>query len=382
MRKKHTMIIYYAVLLCMIVYVVLDLQNSAMVGNNNSDRMGVYIMLGALILLTGIRDLLKNQRYYTQTEIAFLLILVWVALDNVILLNLEWTTYIHIGLSLLWYLLYKFFFNYDKIGHQTQKNTQKFFMVILCVYVVALLTSAIQMREEYEREDVVLNTAYYVLIFLPVVLTFKKKYIKIAVTTVIAFCIFWTFKRGAIIALFAMLLCYFYTKKRLGEAKSGLPKFLIIASVLLMCLKIVDEYSGGVITERFSWDSLQDGSGRNTRHTMAISYLKSCDFITILTGGGAGATARILGGSAHNEWLEFIICYGVIGVLLYFNLLIVFLQRYLFLLKQKMPNAAAVGMLLVYWVCVSLYGAIYFIQSTIFVVSMLGLYSRKGSELI
>ena len=382
MRTKSTMLIYYSVLLSMIVYVILDLQNSALIGNSNSNRTSVYLMIGAMLLLTGIYDFFRKQRYYTHTEVALLLIVIWIVLNNVVMLNLQWTTYIHVGLSLLWYLLYKFFYNYQNIGPREQRNTRIYLMIILCIYVIALVSSAIQMRTAANRDDVVLNTAYYVLIFLPVVLTFKNKYLRVITTAIIAFCIFWAFKRGAIIAFFAMLLCYYYTQKRLGTAQSGFFKFLFIAVVLLVFMGIVNRYTGGVIFERFSWDNLQDGSGRGDIYARAINYLKSCDFFAILIGKGAGATARYLGESAHNEWLEFIICYGVIGAVLYFNLLVTILRRYLYLLKKKLPNAAAVGMLLVYWACVSMYGAIYFIQSTIFVVSMLGLYSREGSELV
>lgn len=380
MHTKNKRLIHYVILLSMIAYVILDLKNSALVGNSNSNRTSVYAMIGVLLLISGIRNFFRKQRYFTHTEIALLLIVAWIIVSNIFMLNLQWTAYIHMGLSLLWYLLYNYFCNYEGIGLRDQKITRIYFVLILCIYVVALLSSSIQMRGESERDDVVLNTAYYVLIFLPVVLTFKNKFFKVFATAIIAFCIFWTFKRGAIVAFFAMLLCYYYTQKRLGAVRSGLFKFLVISVILLVFMGIVDRYSGGIISERFSWDSLQDGSGRNDLYASATTYLRSCDFLTILVGKGAGATARILGGSAHNEWLEFIICYGAIGALLYFNLLATILGRYLYFLKHKMPNASAVGMLLTYWVCVSMYGAFYFIQSTIFVVSMLGFYSQKWSE--
>lgn len=382
MRIKHTTIIHYAILLSMIAYVFVDLQNSALVGNSNANRTGVYLMIGVLLALSATRDFFKQQRYYTRTEFALLLIVVWIILCNIFMLNFQWTTYIHIGLALLWYLLYKFFYNHNGIDPQLLKHTQLFFVLILCIYAVALLSSSFRMRGELNNDDAVLNTAYYVLIFLPVVFSFKKKYTKIIAVSIIAFCVFWTFKRGAIVAFFAMLLCYYYTQKKLGSAQSGILRFLAICAVLLLMLGFVDRYTGGIISDRFSWANLQDGSGRNDLYTRAFSYLRSCDFITLLFGRGAGATARYIGESAHNEWLEFIICYGLVGVFLYLNLMISIFRHYLLLLRQKQPNAACVGILLTYWLCVSMYGAIYFIQSTIFVVSMLGLYSQKGREMV
>ncbi len=108
--------------------------------------------------------------------------------------------------------------------------------------------------------------------------------------------------------------------------------------------------------------------------------METCDFATLLIGSGAGTTARILGGSAHNEWLEFIMCYGLIGVFIYLMLFVALIKKLHSMIKEKNKNAVFFGIFLAYLPIVSLYGAIYFIQSTIFVMAMLGFYSRRTKE--
>lgn len=370
----------YIVLLSMFIYVIIDLSNSALVGRSNQSRFWVYVMIGVLLVLTFFRLITSKQVRYNGIEIMLALNTIWIVVNNTINLNFNWATYIHIGLSLLWFLIYNFFLRYQRYSIDNRRTITGFFTVIMLIYVVVLMASSFRMRSALDRTDVVLNTAYYVLIFLPIALSCEKKWIRVVLCTALTVAVFWSFKRGAIVALFLMLCTYYFTQKKLGKIRFSLIKICGIILALLVVLFVVDTYSGGIISDRFSAENLLDGSGRDQIYHRAWAYIQSCDLSNLLIGTGAGTTENILGSSAHNEWLEFTMCYGLFGAAIYLSLYFAIFKKYLYMLRQRNSNAVYIGVLLTYLVTVSMYGAIYFIQSTVFVMAMLGLFSKNYEE--
>lgn len=359
------------VLLSMLAYVLVDLSNSAIVGNNNQSRTSVYIMIAVLLVFSLGRLLFSRQNSFNMTEIALGGMATWIILNNILNATMGWTAFIHIGLSLLWFGLYNFFLRYKNMH---EKTYTAFFTIFFLIYMYSLFVSSFQMREE---TDAVLNTSYYVLIFFPVLLSYKQKKFTVITCILMVIGIFWSFKRGAILAMFLMFFTYFFVQKKIDKTKNTMLRIVIIAAVLVCALFIVDNYFGGAVLERFSKENIMDGSGRNQIYSQAISYIKSCNIFDLIAGKGAGTTARVLGSTAHNEWIEFLMCYGIIGVAIYLSILLSIFSRLRAMIRNNDNNAKCIAVLLTYLVIVGMYGQIYFIQSTIFVMAMLGFYSKE-----
>ena len=374
--NKTKPILLKIVFIFMFIYIFVDLSNSAIIGQSNQNRTAVYIMIGLLLILTLARLFLSGQKFLNAIEITLALMALWIILNNVLLNTFNWASIIHIGLSLLWFGLYNFFSRYN---YMQEKVCTIFFTIFFLIYVCSLFISSFQMRD---GRDAVLNTSYYVLIFLPVLLSFSRKKYTVITCALLIIGVFWSFKRGAILAMFFMFFMYFFVQKKVTKTKNSMLKFICIATVAISILFALDNYFGGIILERFSKDNLLDGSGRKNIYTTAFAYLETCDFATLLIGSGAGTTARILDASAHNEWIEFIMCYGLIGVFIYLMLFVALIKQLHNMIKAKNKNAIYFGIFLAYLFIVGFYGQIYFIQSTIFVMSMLGFYSRRSKELV
>ena len=61
-----------------------------------------------------------------------------------------------------------------------------------------------------------------------------------------------------------------------------------------------------------------DDSGRGEYYALLINYLKSIDSIPrMLFGGGAYHTVEINGNLAHNDWLEILVCNGLLGLTIF-----------------------------------------------------------------
>lgn len=81
---------------------------------------------------------------------------------------------------------------------------------------------------------------------------------------------------------------------------------------------------------------------------------------------------QMLGTGVHNEWLEFLFSFGVIGVILYGLFFVALAWRVLQLIRMASPYASAYAMAVVYMLVVGMYGGIYFVHSTLYIMAFLG----------
>ena len=127
------------------------------------------------------------------------------------------------------------------------------------------------------------------------------------------------------------------------------------------------------MSERFSKEQLEDGSNRNVMWHIAMTDIEQRDFFTLLIGKGSGSSIKLLGSGCHNEWLEFLFSFGVIGVVLYLGFGLALINRYRYLLKVKSIYAPALGVEVIFFWCVGLFSGFYFTHSSLYFFAFLGL---------
>ena len=127
---------------------------------------------------------------------------------------------------------------------------------------------------------------------------------------------------------------------------------------------LVDKISMGFMSERFSSESLADGSGRTTNRNLALSAINDRDFVNLLIGSGHGSSVDLIGTGVHNEWLEFLFSFGVIGLILYTILGILFLYECIKGVKKRLPYAPHMCMMMGYFYMVSIFSGFYGVYVT------------------
>ena len=120
-------------------------------------------------------------------------------------------------------------------------------------------------------------------------------------------------KRGAIIALGLGLIFTSNIRSFIVSSFSikGLFAILVVL-VLIFCGSGSDLLD--ILTSRFETKSLADGSGRSTNYLFLINSLKFFGVKDWIFGKGIGSTVLLLGTGAHNEFLEFLYSYGLLGL--------------------------------------------------------------------
>lgn len=373
--KKRGQIFLYFVFLLILLYAIQDFQSSANTGVRDAERGLVHVtliiilaVLGIYYLYTAIRHGIKK---YSVAE-ALWFITWWVAVVNLIQHANYWNVAVHCGLSVLWILVYHFFSSYMQLYPASWRYIQVCVGAMFGLYVYSALYATFILQTMYSR-IVVVNLSYNVLVFLPWLSIMSGKWMRRLGIWLVFFVVALSMKRGAIIVLPMMISASLIVQAILKKKGiSALIKNAIILALFFVGLLAVDQWTGGYLNERFSLESLASGSGRTQLYDYAIEDISSRSIWNLFIGRGSGSSIQMLGTGVHNEWLEFAFSFGIIGVILYGFFVCVLVWRVWQLIMIGSPYASPYAMAVVYILVVGMYGGIYFVHSTLYIMAFLG----------
>lgn len=189
-----------------------------------------------------------------------------------------------------------------------------FWLLVLCsaifLYFVPL---SIRDNDYFSR----LNTGYYALMAYPLAMLSSNRKKQIISTALLLVVVLLTMKRGAILAIFLSFMLYFVLSSNKNIGKKIILLFILAVSIMYI-VPIINEYSNGTLYLRYEQQSLQE-DGRYSMYTMILNALFQSSPIDIVLGHGHNAVMInkvAFGFSAHNDYLEFLYDYGVIGFIL------------------------------------------------------------------
>jgi len=367
------------VFLLIMVYVLQDFQTSRnTTGRVDLYRGGVHLAMLAILMVLGMYYALTTTTgriLRSPIKTALWVIVGWIVVVNVLRNTIAWSMAVQLGLSVLWVLAYHllsyFLRRYPKGWFQIQTS-----ILFLCGFYVFAAFHAIYVIREIYNVIPVVNVAYNVLVFLPWLSLMEGKRIRWWGFAVVCFVVLVSMKRGAIIVLPLMLSAAtlveaIVRKKRLGQAAF---KIILVMALLFAGLWIVNQWSGGFLTHRFSLEQLTGGSARIRfeMYGVILDDLSQRSLLDLFLGLGSGSVEHLLGMAAHNEWLEFLFNYGIIGVVFYVLLLLALVRRLLKLIRRSSRYAAGYAMALIYMLVVGMFGQIYFAHSTLYIMMFFG----------
>ena len=247
--------------------------------------------------------------------------------------------------SILWILLFlnSYFFAYQK-----GENSIKYYRYLLFLLPIFLILYIYIKDFSDNRGIPEISSVYYLLFLLPFLFTEKKKIFQIIGLSIIFAAILLSVKRTGIIALVVFLVIYYYIGNRQKQKSTrDIVRNILLALVVISLIGIglywiIQNYDVDIII-KLQNISEDGGSGRTEIWGEVLSMIVHSNPIALLFGHGFNSVYynSTIGLSAHNDFLEVIYDYGILGFFMYLKLWLYLFKNGRKLYKRKSIYAPA-----------------------------------------
>lgn len=309
-----------------IAFVSIQSDFASILRYNGSYSDGIFYLALDVILLIycieGSRVLAKSSSKFVIPMVmisAYQLLAICISgSGNVLLLIMRGMTWSLIILSIYLYLTY---------WPSNQNYTINIFVFFLLILSLEILNGELNVRNI--TADKGINIIYWVELGLPVIFFLKNKIVKWSMVIILGITVFLSLKATAIIAFFVPLFVGLLIQYRMETGKIykgiifAIISFIVIYFALPSVLSSLNTNYGidWLLKLNYSYDS--GGSGRMKIWGDVISLQKESDLLQWLFGHGYEGVIKSTGNlSAHNDFLEILFDYGLIGFGLYLSMII------------------------------------------------------------
>lgn len=320
--------------LVFLAFSIADLQSSAQTGNRGADRSLAHVLLlaltGFLIAYVFLAAKRISSIRLVQPLSGLIVLACWILITGLFNGAGIWDLLVRMNMSLLWVFAYLFFWSLATSMEGPDEVLRRFAKFFFVFFIAATGYYFVYASILLDRIPV-LNVIYEVLALLPWLILLDANVKSGILYIVSGFFTLLSMKRGAIIALPVMYVADVLARSKVGSRKRDIVKpigILLLAIALFAALFVgFDTWTDGFLTERFSLEEMASGAGRSDQYVLAINAILERDWLHALVGGGIGSSVSLIGTGIHNEWLEILFSYGVVGFVIYAAMVIGIVRR-------------------------------------------------------
>lgn len=272
----------------------------------------------AVSLITIILNPISLKTILSKFLFAFIILIsIWFLLSDYI-----WLTYYTNTITAL--IAFFPFYNYSRKGLISEKQFLVFLLILFVIITISYRNVFHQSSLINKTDFFTINYGYFFATILPLVFLLRKKWLQYILIIICIIGAVDSTKRGAIIITLFSGIYFFYNafKSNLNK-KNFYYLFLIIIALYLAysyVYKIMLQSEGFLL--RYARTLEGDSSGRDEIMNRCVDYLSHEGDWRLLIGNGFFSTISIIGIEAHNDWLEIVIDYGIIGLVIYVGLIV------------------------------------------------------------
>lgn len=203
------------------------------------------------------------------------------------------------------------------------KYIKLFLIVMLPVIILQYYlqeSRILAQRVSADNLNVVNNEAYTFVALIPFVFLFKdKKIIANILMAILMFFIIQGAKRGALIAGTIGLLLFVYYQLRTIKQKHRIRGFLFVSVGTGIMIYYLNQFLENNEYFLSRLQSIEEGSssGRNIIFASIFNGWLDGSIFQLLFGFGFASSFKFAGNFAHNDWLELLSNFGLLGVVIY-----------------------------------------------------------------
>lgn len=245
----------------------------------------------------------------------------------------------------------------------------RYFFLLLLAFIVRFyyMENLIETSSLDSQNLIVNNSGYYFLFIMPFLFFFKTRNVLLVFGLLISYYfILSSLKRGAIlVGGINVIILIFYLLKSVKN------KFYILKYVFLLLVASISSFI--ISNNHFLFDRLtsSSSSGRDYIYSTLLNvFINSSEYLKIIFGYGHLATRNFVYNEAHNDWLELVIDYGLVALIMYFMFFVI-LTKMLIDKSLCRHYRYALFSILVIWICVSMFSMFIFDMGALFSVIVL-----------
>lgn len=311
-------------------------------GFGSGELHGVGRIVLAIVLLLAVY-LINNIKYLTGVNFFTGVVLFWIpcaflsCINN--LIDVSFAEYIvTVSKCLLWCFVYLFFYIFFRKNPKVLFVGNAYFFAIAVFSSVAFFyiysfTNKLSTVVYYQLNDV-----FYILLTLPWLISVKNLIWRQFGFCLVGVIVLFSMKRSAfIIFLFAMVV---YLLIGLFKSRKKTKKLVCLSAVILSaCTGFVyfNQSTGGYLIHRLGSSIEDQGSGRIQIYEEVLRSFADSGLVNLIIGHGYNnvVTFTSAGLSAHNDFLEVLFDFGLLGFSLYLFMHILILKKTISLFFEK-----------------------------------------------
>lgn len=339
MKIKTRKLFFILMILALAAFVVLKIMRGM---STSEAKGGIWNIIQIVFIAVGLVGMFKCWGSYSKYPfmVVFLVMMTWMwLLASVPFFLGKWTVSMIFGYLTVPYgaLVTIAFFWAGK-----KNPIEKYPLILTTAFYAAavLLFFFLRMfRMGISEEMGQLADVYYLLTLLPLVFIYTPKKWRILPFMVVGAVTMMTGKRAGFLALAVIMVLYFLLPNPADKDKHVARRIFLFALLAIVMIFVITSLSGKFnlnMMDRLDNMGEDGGSGRLKRWTRLWNNVDT-DFnpLQILFGHGWNATVILLGGHAHNDFLEIFYDYGIITLLLYLAFFVFLFRQGISMYKAK-----------------------------------------------
>lgn len=226
------------------------------------------------------------------------------------------------------------------LGLKNDINNSSWILLTLFYAIAYIFISKRQSSLLGIEDEVMVANSYYLLCLLPIILVFhKNKYSIIPFIVTLAVLLF-SGKRAGTLAIGLMLPIYYFSfSKKTSKTIANLLSLILVFIVLNYIYSYFQTKYSLDMLSRLESMSEDGGSGRFDRWKTIINGIGNSNTFNLLFGHGYKSVAKLVGGQAHNDFLQMLYEYGFFAFILYISFYFKLLKLWLKMHRKKYPYA-------------------------------------------
>lgn len=276
-------------------------------------------------------------------------------------------------------LAFPFFYHLFKDEKGDDRAVSLFFFALITVITIITYLNSRERSMTTEGLDTADNIGYALVCCFPAVMLFKNKKIFPFVILMVVVGTILTGKRGAIVAL-ALSGVILFLDILFSKSYSWKQKVLFLV-VLTIAFGVAYKYLGEYFfaaQNRFEKIEEDAGHDRPLVYGLFIDGFKCSGFFNQLFGHGLSSGRSFIGVDAHNDWLQLLYEFGIVGVLFFALYVLSLVKTLLTKIKAKNNYLPMLAMTIVILIVKSTISSTFFIDvNSVYLFALAGFSSAR-----